>query len=302
MSRIPGLNNRSACSCWSAGHGNDAPLMVVSLGVGWSYLCQPAVVHCHAGFGQQNDELRAKVSQLLQETQYKVSPSLAPSHVLWLHTVSACSTVLLSRQSRGPCHACTLKTLLQGLARQVLIMGRRMTTCAWCMLQDSLNEALRAELTRLQATAAEALQQQGAAVSAGPPAGLAAGLAALGPGPSAATASQIARSPALPPQPSSLGDIAAAAAGRARVQAAAAAITGGSSSPASAAPPFDMAAALAARSGTATAPASLGEQALLWPRTWSLYTDSRPICLQSTAGTATYQESCRRQKHTSASK
>ena len=133
------------------------------------------------------------------------------------------------------------------------------------MLQDSLNEALRAELTRLQATAAEALQQQGAPVSAGPPAGLPAGLAALGQGPSAGAAPQGGRSPALPPQPISLGDIAAAAAGRARAQAATAATAGGGASVPLAAPPFDLASALGARS-TAAAPASLGEQAPLWPR------------------------------------
>jgi hypothetical protein len=132
------------------------------------------------------------------------------------------------------------------------------------MLQDSLNEALRAELTRLQATAAEALQQQGAPVSAGPPAGLPAGLAALGQPPAAGAVPQGGRSPALPPQPSSLGEIAAAAAGRARAQAAAAATVGGSGSAALASPPFDLATALAAR-GTAAAPASLGEQAPLWP-------------------------------------
>lgn len=149
--------------------------------------------------------------------------------------------------------------VLQGCARQPHQPASANNDLRWVyMLQDSLNEALRAELARLQATAADALQQQGTPVSAGLPAGLPAGLAALGQPPAAGAAPQGGHSPALPPQPSSLGEIAAAAASRARAQAAAAAIAG-AGSPAPAAPPFDLATALAAKSAAA-APASLGEQ------------------------------------------
>lgn len=79
---------------------------------------------------------------------------------------------------------------------------------AFCYQQDSLNEALRAELARLQGAAADALQQQGAVSGALP------AIAPPASGRRLPFGGGASRSLALPPLPPSLGDFAALAAAR----------------------------------------------------------------------------------------